>query len=128
MISVKKKVLQKLSMIKKPQPPRRDKRKPLREMELSLSTMYPRNQLFDLLNKKLSHQAKEYSNIVTLEDLKLKINSVECERLVLSAREIKQKGIESVFSAREKKLSFLKEGVWTSTYHFISPTLAKRIS
>lgn len=127
-MSVKKKVYQMLSNAnKKTKLESRHKSKALKQMQLSLSTMHPKNKMFDILHKKLSDQASEYKNVVNLEDLKSKITEPDCQRLTLSMNNIKQKGIEAIYSKKDKKLSFLLNGVFTSTYKFISPTLAKRI-
>lgn len=103
------------------------KHKNLNTLETSMSANFPNNELFVKLEKRMVSEAMKHSNILTFDDIKTRVLSKNCERFELSMSKIKQKGFEAVASIRDKRLTFLQNGIHTSSYKFITPTILKEI-
>lgn len=103
------------------------KTKTLETFKTIISKSFPSSDLLNIIDLKMQKKANIYKDAITLRDLEIRILSNDVERFVLSMDKTKGKGIEAVASTRDKRVSFLKDGIFVSTYKFISPSVLKSV-
>lgn len=103
------------------------KRKNFETLRDAIQAGTPKNDMHTVLNKKIEAKLLKYDNIITLAELRKQIFSKECEVFSLAMKGLKMSGLEAVASIQDKKISFLSEGRFISTYKFLTPNLLKKI-
>lgn len=101
------------------------KTKTLETFKTIIQKSFPSTDLFNIIDIKMQKKASIYKDAITLRDLEIRILSNEVERFVLTMAKTKGKGFEAVASTRDKRVSFLRDGVFMKTYKFISPNVLK---